>query len=98
MGCFKSEAEKKEHAASMTHEERLKYIANYQYSGMGLIVAGIGGSVGLIGGLWGSIGWYAILVGIASMVGLFGAGCSMFAQQKKLAAWDAEMTENSAEP
>eukprot|EP00751_Fragilariopsis_kerguelensis_P021690 CAMPEP_0170884316 /NCGR_PEP_ID=MMETSP0734-20130129/34912_1 /TAXON_ID=186038 /ORGANISM="Fragilariopsis kerguelensis, Strain L26-C5" /LENGTH=81 /DNA_ID=CAMNT_0011268915 /DNA_START=280 /DNA_END=525 /DNA_ORIENTATION=+ len=81
----------------MTHEERLKHIARYQGSGMGLIVAGIGGSIGLTGGLWGSIGAYAILVGIGSMVGLFGAGCSMFGMQKKLAAWDAEIMEN-AEP
>ena len=77
----------------MTHEERLRHIANYQRSGMGLIVAGIGGAIGLTGGLWGSIGPYALLVGVASMVGLFGAGCSMLAMQKKLAAWDAELTK-----
>eukprot|EP00553_Chaetoceros_curvisetus_P015007 CAMPEP_0204643546 /NCGR_PEP_ID=MMETSP0718-20130828/794_1 /ASSEMBLY_ACC=CAM_ASM_000674 /TAXON_ID=230516 /ORGANISM="Chaetoceros curvisetus" /LENGTH=95 /DNA_ID=CAMNT_0051664801 /DNA_START=286 /DNA_END=573 /DNA_ORIENTATION=- len=63
-----------EELSAMTHEERVLLMKRFRGRGYGLFSAAFGTIAGLTGGLWSSIGWGAIGVGVGASMGILCAG------------------------
>lgn len=77
--------------STMSHEERLKFAKRKHSAALGMIVAGCGCFVGIVGGLWNQMGAGALGVGFGGASGLWFGSCGIFEEAKLILQYDEEL-------